>query len=96
MSETIPVTVTLRRLSQADFSEVRRITRDACLHAGHFAVDHPCMSVLEDVEHRAEHAEVWVAEPPGKVVAAVTLAFAGQPYSEIAQDGELESDVSVG
>ena len=30
------------------------------------------------------------AEADGKVVAAVTLTFAGQPYSEIAQDGELE------
>ena len=48
------------------------------------------MSVLENVEHRAEHAQVWVAETAGKVVAAVTLTFTGQPYSEIARDGELE------
>ncbi|MDF2051150.1 hypothetical protein [Arthrobacter sp. Cr_A7] len=48
------------------------------------------MSVLEDVEHRAEHAQVWVAEAAENVVAAVTLTFAGQPYSEIATDGELE------
>jgi ribosomal protein S18 acetylase RimI-like enzyme len=48
------------------------------------------MSVLEDVEHRAEHAEVWVAEVPGRVVAAVTLTFADGPYSEIATDTELE------
>ncbi|MFC9351564.1 GNAT family N-acetyltransferase [Arthrobacter sp. NPDC057013] len=48
------------------------------------------MSVLEDVEHRAEHAQVWVAESADKVVAAVTVTFAGQPYTEIAQDGELE------
>ncbi|TPV48661.1 GNAT family N-acetyltransferase [Pseudarthrobacter phenanthrenivorans] len=74
----------------ADFPEVGRITRDAYLRAGHFAADHPYMGVLEDVEHRAEHAQVWVAETAGKVVAAVTLTFAGQPYSEIARDGELE------
>lgn len=42
------------------------------------------------MEHRAEHAEVWVAEAGGKVVAAVTLTFAGQPYSELQQDCELE------
>lgn len=30
------------------------------------------------------------AEVAGRVVAGVTLTFAGQPYSEIAQDGELE------
>lgn len=31
-----------------------------------------------------------MAEAAGKVVAAVTLTFAGQPFSEIAWDGELE------
>ncbi|MBX7442924.1 GNAT family N-acetyltransferase [Arthrobacter sp. MAHUQ-56] len=84
------MTVEFRRAVPADFAEVRRITRDAYLRAGHFAADHPYMSVLEDVEHRAEHAQVWVAEAAGKVVAAVTLTFAGQPYSEVARDGELE------
>jgi ribosomal protein S18 acetylase RimI-like enzyme len=84
------LTVTFRRAVPADFPEVRRITRDAYLRAEHFAADHPYMSVLEDVEHRAEQAQVWVAETAGKVVAAATLTFAGQPYSEIAQDGELE------
>lgn len=53
----------------ADHSEVQRITRDAYLHAGHFIADHPYMSVLEDVEHRAEHAEVWVSETEGTLVA---------------------------
>ncbi|GGH98821.1 GNAT family N-acetyltransferase [Arthrobacter liuii] len=84
------MTVVFRRAVPADFPEIRRITRDAYLRAGHFAADHPYMSVLEDVEHRAGHAQVWVAETSGKVVSAVTLTFAGQPYSEIAQNGELE------
>ncbi|WP_018770479.1 GNAT family N-acetyltransferase [Arthrobacter sp. 162MFSha1.1] len=79
-----------RRAVPADFPEVRWIIRDAYLRAGHFAADHPYMGVLEDVEHRAEHAQVWVAEAAEKVVAVVKLTFAGQPYSEIAQDGELE------
>jgi len=87
---TLPLTVTFRRAVPEDFPEVRRITRDAYVRAGHFAADHPYISVLEDVEHRAEHAQVWVAEAAGKVVAAVTLTFAGQPYSEVARDGELE------
>lgn len=90
MTVTLPLAVTFRGAVRADFPEVRRITRDAYLRAGHFAADHPYMSVLEDVEHRAEHAEVWVAEAARKMVAAVTLTFAGQPYSEIARDGELE------
>ncbi|MGF9648721.1 GNAT family N-acetyltransferase [Pseudarthrobacter oxydans] len=82
--------ISFRRSVPSDFPEVRRITRDAYLHAGHFAADHPYMGVLEDVEHRAEHAQVWVGESAGRMVAAVTLTFAEQPYSEIAQDGELE------
>ncbi|MEV8000840.1 hypothetical protein [Pseudarthrobacter oxydans] len=49
-----------------DFTDVRHITRDAYLRAGHFAADHPHMTVLEDVEHRAEHAQVWVVETAGR------------------------------
>ncbi len=79
-----------RPAGPADYPEVRRITRDAYLRAGHFTAEHPYMSVLDNVEHRAEHADVWVAEASGAVVAAVTLTFAGQPYSEIARDNELE------
>jgi GNAT superfamily N-acetyltransferase len=74
----------------SDYPEVRRITREAYVHAGHFTVDHPYMSLLDNVEHRAEHAEVWVAQAAGGVVAAVTLTFAGQPYSEVAIENELE------
>lgn len=79
-----------RPATPAEYSEVRRITREAYLHAGHFDADHPYMSVLDEVEHRAENAEVWVAEAAGAVVAAVTVTFAGQPYSEIAMEKELE------
>ncbi|WP_223984705.1 GNAT family N-acetyltransferase [Arthrobacter sp. NicSoilB8] len=79
-----------RPAGPADYPAVRRITRDAYLRPGHFSGGHPYMSVLENVEHRAEHAEAWVAEASGAVIAAVTLTFAGQPYSEIARDNELE------
>ncbi|WP_396020385.1 GNAT family N-acetyltransferase [Arthrobacter sp. ISL-72] len=46
--------------------------------------------ITRDAYLRAEHAHVWVAEAAWKVVAAVTLAFAVQPYSEIAAEDELE------
>lgn len=42
------------------------------------------------MQHRAEHAEVWVAKVSGAAAAAVTLTSAGQPYSEIAIENELE------
>jgi hypothetical protein len=59
-----------------DLPEVRRITRNAYVRAGHFTANHPYMSVLEGVEHRAEHAQVWVAEAAGKMITAATLTFA--------------------
>ncbi|BCW69995.1 N-acetyltransferase [Arthrobacter sp. NicSoilB8] len=86
----MPVNLKFRPAGPADYPAVRRITRDAYLRPGHFSGGHPYMSVLENVEHRAEHAEAWVAEASGAVIAAVTLTFAGQPYSEIARDNELE------
>jgi GNAT superfamily N-acetyltransferase len=86
----LPVNVDFRPAGPADYPEVRRITRDAYVRAGHFTAGHPYMGVLDNVEHRAQHTEVWVAEASGAVVAAVTLTFAGQPYSEIARGNELE------
>ncbi|MFJ5699004.1 hypothetical protein [Arthrobacter sp. NPDC093139] len=35
------------------------------------------MSVLDSIEQRAEHAEVWVAEASGAVAAAVALTSRG-------------------
>lgn len=82
---------TIRRVSAADYDDVRRITRDAYLHAGYFDnPDHPYVQVLTDVEHRAEHAEVWVGEDDGVVVGSFAVTFEGQRYTDIAIAGELE------
>ena len=81
----------IRPVQPGDFEDVRRITRGAYLEAGYFADEaHPYMAVLSDIEHRAEHAEVWVAERDGVVVGSVALTFAGQRYTDIAVEGELE------
>ena len=83
--------ITIRPVRPEDFEDVRRITRDAYLEAGYFADEsHPYMSVLSDVEHRAQHAEIWVAERDGVVVGSTALTFAGQRYTDIAVEGELE------
>jgi hypothetical protein len=71
------VNFVFRPARPADYSEIRRITREAYIHAGHFTADHPYMRVLDNVEHWAEHGEVCVAENSGSVVAAVTPTFAG-------------------
>ncbi len=85
------MTFSIRRVSAADYDDVRRITRDAYLHAGYFdAADHPYVQVLADVEHRAEHAEVWVAEDDGVLVGSFAITFEGQRYTDIAIAGELE------
>ena len=90
-STKFPPDITIRPVRSEDYDDVRRITRGAYLAAGYFADDsHPYMAVLSDVEHRAQHAEIWVAERDGTVVGSVALTFAGQRYTDIAVEGELE------
>lgn len=61
--------LTIRPVRIEDYDDVRRITRDAYLEAGYFTDEaHPYVAVLSDIEHRAEHAEVWVAERDGVIV----------------------------
>ncbi|WP_028281513.1 GNAT family N-acetyltransferase [Arthrobacter sp. H5] len=83
--------ITIRSVTEADYDDVRRITCDAYLEAGYFqSLEHPYMTVLADVEHRAEHAEIWVAERDGVVIGSVAITFEGQRYTDIALAGELE------
>lgn len=85
------MTFTIRRITAADYDDVRRITRDAYIHAGYFNdYNHPYVRVLADVEHRAALAEVWVAEDDGTVVGSFVVTFEGQQYTDIAVAGELE------
>lgn len=85
------MSITLRPVTEADYDDVRRITCTAYLEAGYFeSPDHPYMQILADVEHRAEHAEVWVAERHGVVIGSVAITFEGQRYTDIAAAGELE------
>ncbi|WP_231938471.1 GNAT family N-acetyltransferase [Arthrobacter sp. B6] len=49
------------------------------------------MSVREDVEHGAEHAQVWAAETAGAVMAAVTLTLAGRPTRRSPGSGSWSS-----
>ena len=70
--------LTIRPVRTEDYDAVRRITRDAYLEAGYFADDaHPYMAVLSDIEHRAQHAEVWVAERDGTVVRITAESVSG-------------------
>ena len=83
--------ITVRPAVPADFEEIARITRDSYLAAGYFDnADHPYMKQIQDVATRAAKATVWVAERAGRIVGSVTLAIAGEPYADIALDGELE------
>ncbi|WP_425455979.1 GNAT family N-acetyltransferase [Arthrobacter echini] len=83
--------IVIRPVTPEDYDDVRRITRDAYIEAGYFDDDtHPYVVVLSDIEHRAQHAQVWVAERDGAVVGSVAITFAGQRYTDIAVEGELE------
>lgn len=73
-----------------DFDAVCCITLDAYLNAGHFPESHPYLRILGDVERRASLAQVWLAELDGRATGTVMLTAAGQPYTEVARDRELE------
>ena len=75
MTPTAPTDLVIRPVTTADYDDVRRITCAAYLEAGYFqGPDHPYLRVLADVEHRAEHAEIWVAERESAVVASVATS----------------------
>ncbi|MDN3483362.1 GNAT family N-acetyltransferase [Arthrobacter sp. APC 3897] len=84
------MSITVRQATEADFDDIRRITRDAYLSAGYLEADDPYVKELENVEDRAANAMVWVAELDGRVAASTAITFAGQPYTDIAVEGELE------
>lgn len=84
------MSITVRQATEADFDDIRRITRDAYLSAGYLEADDPYVKELENVEDRAANALVWVAELDGRVAASTAITFAGQPYTDIAVEGELE------
>lgn len=83
-------TLETRQARKSDFDEVRRITLAAYAAAGHVTKGHPYLAVLGDVEQRASHAEVWIAESDGRPVGTVMLTAPTQRYTEVADEGELE------
>lgn len=83
--------ILIRPAVPADYDAVARITRDAYLAAGYFkSAEHPYMQQIQNVAQRAAQATVWVAERAGRIVGSVTLAVAGEPFSDIALGDELE------
>lgn len=83
--------ILIRPAVSADYDAVARITRDSYLAAGYFAsADHPYMVQVQDVARRAAEAVIWVAERAGRIVGSVTLAVAGEAFSDIALADELE------
>ncbi|MCA4133680.1 GNAT family N-acetyltransferase [Arthrobacter sp. M4] len=83
--------IVIRPAHPDDYQDIARITRDSYLEAGHFDdPGHPYMLAIQNVADRAEKALVWVAERAGQIIGSVTLALAGEPFADIALDGELE------
>lgn len=83
--------ILVRNAVLQDYQAIRRITRDAYLKAGYFdSAEHEYVKVLENVEHRAEHGILWVAELDGAVRGSLVLTLMDQPYADVAGPGELE------
>ncbi|NJC23554.1 GNAT superfamily N-acetyltransferase [Arthrobacter pigmenti] len=90
MSTKLEAKLSFRLASREDFDAVRRITLDAYLAAGHVDEAHPYLRILADVERRAESAQVWLADYDGGPTGTVMLTGAGEPYTEVAREKELE------
>ncbi|WP_394939010.1 GNAT family N-acetyltransferase [Psychromicrobium sp. YIM B11713] len=88
--------INFRPAQPEDYDEIARITRDSYLAAGYFdSAEHPYMRQIEQVERRAEAAQLWVAERADQVAGAVTLARHGERFADIALPDELEMRILV-
>ena len=87
----MPSEILIRPAQPADYAEIARITQDAYLAAGYFTdPEFPYLQHIRKVDVRAREAEIWVAERDGSVIGSVTLAVQGEPWADIAREGELE------
>lgn len=81
-------TVTIRPATEQEWAEVGLLTRTAYAAAG--LGDEQYLSHVQDAALRAATASLLVADAGGRLVGTVTLAAAGQPFADIAVDGEYE------
>ncbi|MGW0040485.1 GNAT family N-acetyltransferase [Rhodococcus sp. NPDC003348] len=82
--------ISIRPVDPADFDAVAELTVDSYVGGGFVAEASGYVQRLRDTATRADQAEVLVAEWDGEVVGSVTIAEPGTPFSDVAQDGELE------
>lgn len=81
----------VRPATQEDEAEVNRLTVAAYLGAGYFEdARSGYMLQIQDAAGRRAATDVWVAERDRHVLAAVTLAEAGNEWADVARQGELE------
>jgi len=73
-----------------DYAQVGELTVAAYRSAGMIEGNDAYISTLLDTADRAAKAEVFVVDGPAGVIATVTIAGAGTPYSEVARADELE------
>jgi ribosomal protein S18 acetylase RimI-like enzyme len=80
--------VTVRLATEQEWVEVGLLTRTA--YAAADLGDEQYLAHVQDATARAAAASLLVAEADGRLVGTVTLAAAGQPYADIAREGEYE------
>ncbi len=76
----------VREARVADHDSIRDLTINVYIGGGLAGPTYA--TTLADVEDRAEHTELLVADGGGRVVGAVALAAGGGPYAELASPGE--------
>ncbi|MFC0582078.1 inositol monophosphatase family protein [Micrococcoides hystricis] len=95
-----PTTPIIRDATPADYAAIGELTVAAYVEGGYLPAGHPYTENFNNAEHRAKNARVVVAElhpaggpndPAEPVIAgSMLITYPGQPYTEVAGDGELE------
>jgi len=76
----------VRAAGEADYDAIRHLT--VAVYLGEGLAGPGYAASLADVEDRAAHTELLVADAGGRVVGAVALAANGGPYAELTGPGE--------
>ncbi|MGN2636693.1 GNAT family N-acetyltransferase [Nocardia takedensis] len=80
----------IRTAGPRDFEAVGELTLEVYVGEGYVRRHSPYVRELADTPHRAEHAQILVAEHEGRVLGSLTVARPASPYADIARPGELE------
>ncbi|MBG6083904.1 GNAT family N-acetyltransferase [Zhihengliuella flava] len=86
----MPTEIVIRPATTEDFEGITRVTLAAYRATGYFDPDSTYFDFIADTADRAQHAELFVAERDGQLIASISVIRPGSKYADICRDDELE------